>query len=177
MILLVTGGSGSGKSAYAETRVKELSGNRRIYLATMQVRDEESRRRVARHVAMRADKGFESLECPCGIGKLAGDPLLNGAVVLLEDLSNLLANEMFAPDADPTGAADRILEELLCLERVCAGLVVVTNEIFSEPLPGDPSVQAYIKALGFLNTALAQRAEETVEVVYGIPCIRALLRK
>ena len=38
MMLVVTGGSGSGKSAYAEARMAELSGNReRYYIATMQI--------------------------------------------------------------------------------------------------------------------------------------------
>ena len=35
MILLITGGSGSGKSEYAERRVKESGLPARYYLATM----------------------------------------------------------------------------------------------------------------------------------------------
>ena len=35
MIHLITGGSGSGKSRYAEQQILELGEGRRIYLATM----------------------------------------------------------------------------------------------------------------------------------------------
>ena len=46
MVALVTGGSGSGKSAYAEQQLLALNANENIYLATMICRDAESRRRV-----------------------------------------------------------------------------------------------------------------------------------
>lgn len=36
MIHLVTGGSGSGKSAYAEQCILDFGGTRRVYIATMQ---------------------------------------------------------------------------------------------------------------------------------------------
>ena len=55
MIVLVTGGSGCGKSTWAEKLMGSLQEDRRVYIATMQVYDEESRQRVARHRAQRAD--------------------------------------------------------------------------------------------------------------------------
>lgn len=42
MIHLITGGSGSGKSAYAESRIQQFDIDRRYYIATMQPFDEES---------------------------------------------------------------------------------------------------------------------------------------
>ena len=58
MITLITGGSGSGKSAYAEEQVLLEGEARRIYIATMYPYDEESHRRIDRHRRMRAGKGF-----------------------------------------------------------------------------------------------------------------------
>ena len=63
MICLVTGGAGCGKSTWAEKLVDSLPRENRYYIATMQVYDEESRQRVARHRAQRADKGFTTIEC------------------------------------------------------------------------------------------------------------------
>lgn len=40
MFVLVTGGSGSGKSAYAESRILEFGPGERIYLATMMCFDD-----------------------------------------------------------------------------------------------------------------------------------------
>ena len=55
MIVLVTGGSGCGKSTWAERLVETLPRENRVYIATMQVYDEESRQRVKRHREQRAD--------------------------------------------------------------------------------------------------------------------------
>ena len=48
MLTLVTGGSGSGKSAFAEDRVLSFGDAQRIYIATMHPFDEESHKRIER---------------------------------------------------------------------------------------------------------------------------------
>ena len=63
MMHLVTGGSGSGKSAYAEEQILKAPEKRRIYIATILPFGEEGRLRVQRHRRMRRDKGFETVEC------------------------------------------------------------------------------------------------------------------
>ena len=47
MMILVTGGSGSGKSAFAEDCVVSCGKTDRIYIATMYPFDEESRKTCA----------------------------------------------------------------------------------------------------------------------------------
>lgn len=69
----------------------------RTYLATMQVWDAECAARVARHRAMRQQKQFATVECPRGLEAIA---LPQRGTVLLEDLGNLAANELY----DPAGA-------------------------------------------------------------------------
>ena len=59
MFQIVTGGSGSGKSAFAEALAMEL-GEKRYYIATMYPFGEESKKKIARHRAMRAEKQFET---------------------------------------------------------------------------------------------------------------------
>ena len=63
MLTLVLGGSASGKSEYAESLVLQTTGPR-FYLATMQVWDAECAARVEKHRRMRAEKRFETVECP-----------------------------------------------------------------------------------------------------------------
>ena len=77
MVIFISGGSGSGKSALAE-RVCTALGGRCVYIATMPVYIDEDRKKVARHHALRAGRGFETLEMP---GKLT--PVPDGATVLL----------------------------------------------------------------------------------------------
>lgn len=70
MITLVTGGSGSGKSAYAEDVAVSAEGTEKYYIATMQIYDAEGERKVERHRKLRAGKGFttvgEPSECRTG---------------------------------------------------------------------------------------------------------------
>ena len=69
MLTLVLGGAASGKSAYAESLVLK-TGLPRYYLATMQVWDAECAARVEKHRKMRAQKQFETLECPAEVAAM-----------------------------------------------------------------------------------------------------------
>lgn len=166
MMILVTGGSGSGKSAFAEERVLSLGGDRRIYIATMEPYDQEGRRRVERHRAMRAGKGFETVERYVGLKNL---PLPAGGTALLECMSNLTANEMFREDGAGAHTVEEILEGVSRIREQLSHLVIVTNEIFSEAVSYGGDTDTYRRYLGEINQQLARMADEVVEVVYGIP--------
>ena len=161
MIVLVTGGSGCGKSTWAEKLIASLPDENRIYIATMQVYDEESVRRVARHRAQRADKGFRTIECE---KDLSSANVPEGSIVLLEDLVNLMANEMF-----DGGDASRIVPALKALASRCRHLVMVTNDVFSDGVEYAESTQAYLRMLADINRCAADMADCVVEVVYSIP--------
>ena len=70
MITLVTGGSGSGKSAYAEDVAASAEGTEKYYIATMRIYDAEGERKVERHRKLRAGKGFTTVESPQNIGQV-----------------------------------------------------------------------------------------------------------
>ena len=68
MMILVTGGAGSGKSEYAERYIASLPESfQRYYIATMKCTDEESRNRVAKHRMQRKDGGYITVEQPVDI--------------------------------------------------------------------------------------------------------------
>jgi len=165
MLTLVTGGAASGKSAYAESLIRHQPSDKRIYIATMQVSDEESRQRVWRHRQRRAGLGFQTIECH---NNLKSIELLPNAAVLVEDLGNLLAGEMFGEG----GAGDEAVSAILAgLDRICAlsaGVVVVGNDIFADTAELSWDSQRYLSALAALNKALAKRAIAVFEVVCGI---------
>ena len=161
MIILLTGGSGCGKSTYAEKLISAMPMENRVYVATMQVYDEESERRVARHRAQRADKGFETIERQKDLG---GIDIRPGATALVEDLPNLLANEMF-----DGGDWTRILPGLRSLAARCDNLIVVTNDVFADGVSYPPSTDEYLRRLARLNAGAAALADCAAEVVYSIP--------
>ena len=168
MMILVTGGSGSGKSAYAEDRVLSLGDGRRIYIATMYPFDLESKRRIDRHRRMRAGKGFETVERYTNLKELV---LPKDSTVLLECMSNLAANEMFNEDGAKENTVDEIMEGIRLLKDHVKNLVVVTNEIFSEVSSYEGETGMYRIYLGEINRRMAEMADEVYEVVYGIPVL------
>ncbi len=161
MIVLVTGGSGCGKSTWAEKLVASLPNEKRVYIATMQVYDDESVKRVERHRAQRADKGFATIECE---KDLDSAHIGEGSIVLLEDLVNLMANEMF-----DGGDVARIVPSLERLAKKCRHLIMVTNDVFSDGIEYSESTGEYLRMLAEINNAAAQMADCVVEVVYSIP--------
>ena len=200
MLHMVYGGSASGKSSYAESFAMSLQGEGRLlYIATMYPYkwnttelDLETMQRIERHRAMRADKGFDTVECYRHVEHIVAK---RQDVLLLECMSNLLANEMYLEqDSDDGGLAEtmsevekagvgmsetlspvskKIVQALVNLSTRVQELVIVTNDVFSDggSLTYDESTREYVKNLAEINCALARVAETVTEVVCGIPVI------
>lgn len=168
MLALIFGGSGSGKSAYAEDLAVRLSAGPRYYLATMTACDGECRQRIARHRRQRRHKGFHTVEQAVDLGRCRFPA--NGTV-LLECLSTWLTNELYRPDA-VFAPSEKIWAELQALERQCAHLLVVSNDVFADGIDYDPQTMAYREALGWLHRQLAGAADVVVEVVVGLPILQ-----
>lgn len=166
MLILVTGGSASGKSAHAERLLCEHAAGSRLYLATMQPFGAAAEKRIARHRALRQGKGFQTVERPLNLAGLELPRRYDG--ILLEDLGNLLANELFAPAGAKDAAFGSILAGIERLQDCCETLVIVTNEIFSDGLPYPAETVRYIELLGRLNAAICARADEAYESICGI---------
>lgn len=200
MLHIVYGGSASGKSSYAESFAMSLQGDGRLlYIATMYPYkwntteiDPETMQRIERHRAMRADKGFDTVECYRHVEHIMAK---RQDVLLLECMSNLLANEMYLePDSNDGGLAEtmsevekagvgmsetlspvskKIVQALVNLSTRVQDVVIVTNDVFSDggSLTYDESTRDYVKNLAEINCALAKQAATVTEVVCGIPVI------
>jgi adenosylcobinamide kinase/adenosylcobinamide-phosphate guanylyltransferase len=57
------------------------------------------------------------------------------------------------------------------LASVSGNEVFVTNEVGMGIIPADASTRLYVEELGRLNAALAQRADQVVFMVAGLPLI------
>ena len=110
----------------------------------MQAFDEESHRRIREHRHMRAGKGFETIERYTELDELL---IPKDCVVLLECMSNLVANEMFRKAALPGGGRKdyRRSENLLSQAK---HVVIVTNEIFSDGILYEEESEQYKKRTG-----------------------------
>lgn len=168
MVILVSGGSGSGKSQLAENLCVKLKEDRLYYVATMKVWDEECARRIEKHRRQRAGKGFVTAEIPEDLFQRA-DELESGACVLVECMSNLAANEQFGgKDGDP---AQRIISGLKKLFDMMDSVVIVSNEVFTDGTPDDPAMREYMEYLGEINCFVASVSDMVIEVTSGVPVI------
>ncbi len=188
MIRFVYGGSGSGKSAFAEQLVVSCGAERKYYVATMKVYGDEGRRKVARHQKLREGKGFVTIEQPTCIGSAArqiqqgacgasdagarpGENPSGKCAVLLECVMNLVANEMFTPDGivAESDVIARIEEGLNKLFSAADDVVVVSGNVFCDGVEYDETTKSYMRALASVNAFIARKADESFEVVAGIP--------
>ena len=162
MIVFISGGSGSGKSALAE-KICAALGGRRVYIATMPVFTDEDRKKVARHHALRAGRGFETLEMP---GRL--EPVPAEATVLLECLSTFTANRMFSGEASEDWT-ETLWDELQPLLNRPGHTVIVSADASGDGVTYDAATEAYRNTLTALGARLCGCADTAVETVCGIP--------
>jgi len=171
MVTLILGGSGSGKSAYAEDYLLRMAADKKkYYIATMQVWDAEMQAKVDRHHRLRQGKGFTTMEQPTALEQ-AVTQMEPGGAALLECMSNLTANEMFSGEqpTDRQTVIEKILRGVDVLRKQMDPLVIVTNNVFEDGIVYDSATMEYIEALGRINERLAAEADEVVEVTAGIP--------
>ena len=172
-LLLVSGPNDSGKSRWTEALLARDAGPR-WYLATMDPRTPENDSRIEKHRRQRAGLGFRTVELPCGLDALSPPP---EAAVLLEDVSNLLANLMFQRGGD----GDAALGEILSLLRRVRLLAAVTiSGLRPEGYSGETA--DYIRELNRLNLALYAHSAAAVTMERGAPRVEkgdpeALLRR
>ena len=103
--------------------------------------------------------------------------LQENAVVLMECMSNLAANEMFEEKGAGEKTVEAVLEGIKKLSSQVRHLVIVTNEIFSEAASYEGDTIRYQEYLGIINQNIGKMADEVVEVVYGIPICCGIILK
>lgn len=175
MFLLVTGGSGSGKSEYAERWLTKNASPEceRYYIATMMPFGEEAQVRIARHRAQRSGRGFQTIERYTNLEGIEFSP---DSDILLECMSNLVANELYDESESHSNLVEAIDAGIERLAKRCHHLVVVTNEVFSDGITYDESTMQYISYLAQVNKTMAKRADAVAEIVYSIPvCLKGEL--
>jgi len=164
--VLVLGGARSGKSAYALQRAQEWEG-RLIYLATAEGKDEEMRKRIARHRARRRSRRWETIEEPLEVvWQLKEMDEAIGAVVLdcvTLWVSNALLNHQ---QEELDNQVAELVEEVPLLPF---HFLVVSNEVGLGLVPDTPLGREYRDLLGSVNQRLAQVCKEVVFMTAGLP--------
>ncbi len=172
MITLIIGPPESGKSHLAEQMLLDEPYMDRYYIATMKAVDEAGYERIRRHRAMRAGKGFTTLEIETDIvsaAKLMADP--PNSAVLLECAANLTANMMYDPEtydicrSGEDGARDfarRAADKVAALADLVGSLIVVTG-VYGPEEADDEETRLYKTLLDIVNIILRNMADKVID--------------
>jgi adenosylcobinamide kinase/adenosylcobinamide-phosphate guanylyltransferase len=165
-VTLVLGGARSGKSSYAEKLALEYRGNR-IYVATAEAFDEEMKKRIANHRERRKDFFSQTIEEPVNLAQALSSVPSDTAIMLVDCVTVWLGNLLFHRGIQDNYS--EITDLLKFLESPGVPVIIVSNEVGQGIVPGDAESRHFRDHAGWLNQALAARADRVIWTVAGIP--------
>jgi len=170
-IVLVTGGSRSGKSSYALAVGQSLP-RPRTFIATCPVTDDEMRMRIEAHQRERSPENWETIEQQTDIGDVL-KTVKESAVVVVDCLTLWVNNILYRANTesvDPSEAdMERLAKEVIRICRKREGMsIFVSNEVGMGIVPGDKQTRLYRDLVGRCNQVFAANADAVVLMVCGI---------
>ncbi|MBQ3426353.1 MAG: bifunctional adenosylcobinamide kinase/adenosylcobinamide-phosphate guanylyltransferase [Clostridia bacterium] len=160
ILILVSGENSSGKSLFAEKIAARCTG-KHYYIATMIPKTEDNYIRIKKHKKQREGLGFTDLELPYSLSEALNE---SDSVVLIEDVSNLLANNIF----DKNKSADEVFNDILQLIKKSKIVVAVTiSGLRSRDY--DEETVMYIDSLNEINQKLYNEALIAIKMKNGKP--------
>ena len=160
--LLITGGARSGKSGFAEQRVKAF-GAPLVYIATAEAFDSEMKDRIALHKARRGPD-WKTVHAPLNLPQALREADGKGPC-LVDCLTIWLNNLMFAEQGTAT-AADQLVAAIAARSDP---VVLVTNEVGSGIVPENAMARRFRDEAGRMNQIIAAAVDEVYFSVSGIP--------
>jgi adenosylcobinamide kinase/adenosylcobinamide-phosphate guanylyltransferase len=171
-IILITGGSRSGKSMYAQRVAESFSGTR-TYIATCPVIDKEMEDRVRKHKEARQSASWQTIE---EVTDLAGALRRSkGSKVILVDCLTLWINNLMYEAEQEKRYLDEEVIGTRCKDvlGVCSDLtgtvIFVTNEVGMGIVPENPSSRLFRDLAGRCNQSMADHADTVIFMVSGLP--------
>jgi adenosylcobinamide kinase / adenosylcobinamide-phosphate guanylyltransferase len=173
-IVLVTGGSRSGKSDFAQKYAESLAG-RKAYLATCPVIDSELAERVEKHREARAGAGWSTIEETVRLAQtISADSAESWDILLVDCLTLWVNNVMYeAGQAGRSVAEEEISGLCHDVINACRGstgtVIFVTNEVGMGIVPDNAEARKFRDLAGRCNQVIASQADEVWFIVSGIP--------
>lgn len=162
-IILITGGQRSGKSSHAQALALSLSANP-VYVATSRVWDDEHRKRIDRHKSERGEE-WTTIEEEKELGKLQ----LSQRVILIDCVTLWATNYFFDLQSDIEEALHALKQQFELFTNQEATFIFVTNEVGMGEMSQNELQRKFADLQGWLNQYIAQKADEVILMVSGIP--------
>lgn len=171
-LTLVTGGSRSGKSAFAQQLAEEDAAPR-LFIATCPPLDPEMDARISRHRRAREGRGWQTAEEPLLLaGQLRRVPA--GTTVLIDCLTLWISNLMHEAQQGGSEISEdqmaALADDLSRAARSHQGRVlIVTNELGLGIVPDSPVTRHFRDLAGRCGQIIAAAADAVFFVCCGIP--------
>jgi adenosylcobinamide kinase / adenosylcobinamide-phosphate guanylyltransferase len=168
-LVLVLGGTRSGKSRFGLRRATELaSGSPVTFVATALAGDPELDDRIARHRRERP-AGWRTIEASTELANdIAG--LADDSTVLVDGLTLWLSNVAGHALADVDAILDGpFARALVAIDARRGPVVIVSDEIGLGMVPMDPVARAFRDLQGIAHQRIAAAADEVHFMVAGLP--------
>ena len=168
--ILVTGGSRSGKSLFAQRLAESLSGPR-AFVATCPVIDDEMRERVREHQESRYQSDWQTIEEPLNLA--AALELARHCPVVLVDCLTLWVNNVMheagqrGESVSESQMAQRCKEVLVGCRAHLGTIIFVTNEVGMGIVPENELSRRFRDLAGRTNQTMAAACDEVILVVCG----------
>jgi len=170
-LIMVVGGTRSGKSGFALRRAGELSGSR-CFVATCPVTDAEMAERIKKHQRERDTDAWETIEEPLGLA-----PLLDREpydIFLIDCLTLWVNNQMMQSDTISMDCDEAFIEKEMCtllevIATIEATVILVSGEVGLGIVPENRLARRYRDLVGVCNRLAAEAAGEVVLISCGLP--------
>lgn len=164
-LVLITGGTRSGKSRYAQEMALHHSQNP-VYVATARVYADDAafRERVQHHKQDR-DERWTSMEELLYVSRL---PLKN-RVVVIDCVTLWLSNFFSLYKYDVALSLDAVKKEIDAIRKIDALIFIISNEIGMGVHAETEMGRKFTDLQGWTNQYIAAQADQAVFMVSGIP--------
>jgi adenosylcobinamide kinase/adenosylcobinamide-phosphate guanylyltransferase len=172
-LILITGGSRSGKSAFGEQLAAGHQGPH-LYLATCpRLDDAELAERIDRHRRDREGKGWRTVEESLELIAVMQNNNHTG-LILIDCLALWVNNLLFAAQNDQQVVSEDHMTNLAVkLGTIAinhpATVIMVSNEVGMGIVPENEQARRYRDLLGRCNQEIARQADRVYLVCAGIP--------
>jgi adenosylcobinamide kinase / adenosylcobinamide-phosphate guanylyltransferase len=173
-LILVTGGSRSGKSGYAQRLAESIAGPR-YFIATCPKIDSEMEERIRKHRQARKAEEWRTIEEEIDIAHVF-DKITGGNVYLFDCLTLWVNNLLFREERVGRVFTEDMMVQY-CTEfiekiKINSGTTIcVTNEVGMGIIPENSITRLYRDLVGCCNQNIALVADEVVLVSCGLPLV------
>lgn len=172
-VILIVGGSRSGKSRYA-LELSEAAGDRRLFVATCPNVDDEMDERVRKHQLERVNRDWHTVEEQIDLSGTIEQYGADFDVILIDCLTLWINNLMFREDGlahlfDEKQIENNCRSWLEKANDFAGTLVCVSNEIGMGIVPDNALARKYRDLVGTCNQTVAEVANQVVMVSCGLP--------